>query len=290
MAKLTSKVFGGTAMAPEVAEASAKCDATASAESTSVGECAESDGASEEEQALPPELPESDERAGEAHEVVAEAEAMPECDDGQEAEQIGIEPPHPEPAHIMEEAQVQTTAARKTPPAHTADRQAQRRAAKRYREVGGRWVKGKEDGESWVQQADAPMFDSLDEALRHERQKTAQRRCTWPNLKAHIAATRDAVISEAANGRAHTTEEAVATRHEVIHSREVLSQQLQEGVDRIMESRRPLRRDSEAHLEFFTRLLELRAVDLRELLANHALEPAGTKPALARIAALNMNE
>ena len=43
-------------------------------------------------------------------------------------------------------------------------------------------------------------------------------------------------------------------------------------------------------MEFFTRLLELRAVDLRELLARHALEPAGTKPVLAKIAAINISE
>ena len=118
---------------------------------------------------------------------------------------------------------------KRTAPAHTADRQASRRAAKRYRLLDGRWVKGKvaADGESWTPHESPQAFGSLQAAMEHERLLTAQRRATWTNLRAHSASTRSAVGAEAVATRARVSEEAVLTRNEVQSARDTLSQQLQ---------------------------------------------------------------
>ena len=114
---------------------------------------------------------------------------------------------------------------KRTAPAHTADRQASRRAAKRYKLVDGRWVKGKVagDGETWIPHESGQTFDSLKAAMEHERMLTAQRRATWTNLRAHVASTRSAAGAEANATRARVSEEAVLTRNEVQSAREALT-------------------------------------------------------------------
>ncbi len=224
---------------------------------------------------------------------IGEAETATECDELQEEEDyIESALVHPErgPACIEEETHVPSERRKKTPPAHSADAQVRRRAMKRYREIDGHWVKGKPDadGQTWIPQPDAPRFDSLQRALGHEKQKTAHRRSTRTNLRAHMAATRSAITVEAANVRAHTAEEAASTRREITSARDVLSEQPQEGVGNIFESQQHHARASDGcgtQLDFFARLLAMRTVDLRDLLAKHAIEPVGGKAMLASVAA-----
>ena len=180
---------------------------------------------------------------------------------------------------------------KRTAPAHTADRQASRRAAKRYRLLDGRWVKGKvaADGESWTPHESPQAFGSLQAAMEHERLLTAQRRATWTNLRAHIASTRSAVGAEAVATRARVSEEAVLTRNEVQSARDTLSQQLQEATGKILGSQRT-KQSNTSQVAFVSKLLGLRAVELKELLTRHCIEPIGTKQSLAELAASELLE
>ena len=152
----------------------------------------------------------------------------------------------------------------------------------------GKWVKGKLENGAWIPQADAPIFDSADLALRHERAKTAARRATWTNLKSHLASTRSAVSAEAAHSRSHTTQESELTRTEIANARETLSQQFREGIAKMTKSHHSPGPSSQ--LDFYCRLSELRAVDLRELLEVHSLEPFGTKSVMAKLCAQQLQE
>ena len=69
-----------------------------------------------------------------------------------------------------------------TRPSHMADAQARSRAARRYRQVGVDWVKGKEVEGAWVPDAASNRFASLQEAVEHDMSLTKQRRATWANL------------------------------------------------------------------------------------------------------------
>ena len=141
---------------------------------------------------------------------------------------------------------------KRTAPAHTADRQASRRAAKRYKLVDGRWVKGKVagDGETWIPHESGQTFDSLKAAMEHERMLTAQRRATWTNLRAHVASTRSAVGAEANATRARVSEEAVLTRNEVQSAREALTHELQEATGKIIVAQRE-KQGNASQLAFF---------------------------------------
>ena len=176
-------------------------------------------------------------------------------------------------------------------PAHIADRQALRGAAKRYRFVEGQWVKGKlaADGEAWIPHESRQAFGSLRAAMEHERLLTAQRRATWTNLRAHIASTRSAVGAEGVAIRARVSEEAALTRNEIETARDALSQQLQEATGKILGCQHAQQSDKR-QVAFFSRLLGLRAVELKELLLSHGIEPIGTKHGLAEIAATELRE
>ena len=180
---------------------------------------------------------------------------------------------------------------KRTAPAHTADRQASRRAAKRYKLVDGRWVKGKVagDGETWIGHESGQTFDSLRAAMEHERMLTAQRRATWTNLRAHVASTRSAVGAEAVATRARVSEEAMLTRNEVQSAREALTHELQEATGKILVAQRE-KQGNAGQLAFFSRLLGLKSVEIKELLVSHCIEPMGTKKTLAEIAATELRE
>ena len=190
---------------------------------------------------------------------------------------------------------VPTTMFRKTPPARTADRQAERRSTKRYRAIeDGRWAKGKADGERWIPEAGAPSFATLQGAVEHERKKTTERRSTWSNLRAQISSTRSAVGFEAAATRELMSEEHAKTRDEVRSGTGALAEHLQAGVDRILEcQQRSGESSGSSQLVFFSRLLsELRVTELRQLLARRgiAVPAGGTKSMLARLAAEQLRE
>ena len=187
----------------------------------------------------------------------------------------------------MDRVHTATAPRRAPPPAHSADRQAARRAMKRYREVGGKWVKGKLENGAWIPEAHAPNFGSLELALQHEQAKTAMRRSTWTNLRSHIASTRSAVMAEAAHMRRHTTEESEFTRIEIANAKEALSQQFREGIEKMTSSHPPT---PSSQLDFYCGLSELRAVDLRQLLEAHSLEAVGTKSVMAKLCARQLQE
>lgn len=184
---------------------------------------------------------------------------------------------------------------RPPPPSHSADGQALRRAARRYKlDSSGKYVKGKLEGSSWMPEQNAPTFDSLKEALEHEKQKTALRRTTWPNLLARIASTKQAVEREGAETRQCAVEEANATRQMVKSTKEELSAQM-DGIAKILsgqsESGVQGEDDGARRLALFSRLLaELRVEDLRLLLLERNLRPVGRKPTLAHLAVLHVSE
>ena len=82
-------------------------------------------------------------------------------------------------------------------------------------------------------------------------------------------------------------------RNAVACAKDPLSTRIEESVERISTSTRHAQRlqcDAD-RLSFFSRLLaELRATELRELLTQHAIEPAGTKQMLARLAAEHLTQ
>ena len=79
------------------------------------------------------------------------------------------------------------------------------------------------------------------------------------------------------------------TRNEVENARSALSQELQEATGRILGSQHAQQSDNR-QVAFFSRLLGLRAVELKALLLSHGIEPIETKHALAEIAATELRE
>ena len=90
-----------------------------------------------------------------------------------------------------------------TRPSRDIDARARARAAKRYRQAGDDWVKGKEVGGAWVPDAASQKFASLPEAVEHEMSLTKQRRTSWTNLiKGHTAAVKEHVTADGEKTRA----------------------------------------------------------------------------------------
>ena len=90
-----------------------------------------------------------------------------------------------------------------TRPSRDIDARARARAAKRYRQAGDDWVKGKEVGGAWVPDAASQKFASLPEAVEHEMSLTKQRRTSWTNLiKGQTAAVKEHVTADGEKTRA----------------------------------------------------------------------------------------
>jgi len=95
-------------------------------------------------------------------------------------------------------------------PSRDIDARARARAAKRYRQVGDDWVKGKEVEGAWVPENASKKFASLPEAVDHEMSLTKQRRTSWTNLikgqttaiKKHVKADGEVTRAEVRAGLA----------------------------------------------------------------------------------------
>ncbi len=178
---------------------------------------------------------------------------------------------------------------RPPPPSHSADAQQLRRARKRYREdAEGNWIKGKEaqDG-SWTPEVGAQALGSLEAAANHERQKLQLRRCSWSNLR---SATKSAVATEGVETRLLAASESASTRQHITSTSNALGTKLgakiEEGVERMLNSAKQSRgtTTNPGQLAFFSRLMAgFKAVELKELLVAHGVEPVGTKQTFAQL-------
>ena len=90
-----------------------------------------------------------------------------------------------------------------TRPSRDIDVRARARAAKRYRQAGDDWVKGKDVEGTWVLETASKKFVSLEEAVEHEMSLTKQRRTSWTNLiKGHTAVVQQHVTADGDKTRA----------------------------------------------------------------------------------------
>ena len=168
------------------------------------------------------------------------------------------------------------------PPSHSADAQQLRRARKRYRQdTCGQWIKGREahDG-SWLPEIGAQSFESLEEAIVHERRKLHLRRGCWSNLRSSMATTKAAVAIEGVETRQLLMSESLSTRRHVTETARALEAKLAEDFKQLLESSKP----PTGQVAFFSRLMAgFRAVELRALLTEHGIEPVGTKQTFAEL-------
>ena len=302
LASLSSRVFGaGAACAAEAKRGDPKTSEAAASESTSAGEAASVSGSEagsadgmSEAQLQPPDLQadgacaeeepafEAVEQRHEEHCRAGERHAEDEQVSRQEAASaFASEPPVAEDCAGGREGG--SSGQRRLAPSHTADGQAYRRAARRYREVNGTWVKGKlgEDG-AWLPEPASPSFASLEQALQHELRKTQARRASWTNLRAHVA-TRAAVLSEGAQTRNCIKEAQTCVTEAVVGARQALAAQLGD-VATTISSQGKRAHGGTRDFSFFSTLDGLRALELKELLSSHKLAAVGKKRALVELA------
>ncbi len=292
-AKLSSRLFSAGDMTAEadVDDSVAKCGESVFSESTSAGGSVRTAG--EEAGSLQSEdVDMEDARATEPLQAGGEPEAENNEQD-ENGDPLIEAAPCPAPAERGTTGPDNTTSRKRTAPSQTGDGQAKRRAMKRYREdAGGQWVKGRagDDGE-WIPEPGAPAFASLEAAVAHERDKTLLRRASWANLRGDVASTKKTVKEEALETRLHQSREAEATRQSVDSARDALAAQIKEGVV-IMCPQRPARpANATCGIAFYSDVFtNLRAQDIKDLLASHGVQPVGTKTQLAQLVVAHLCE
>ena len=126
--------------------------------------------------------------------------------------------------------------------------------------------------------------------MGHERQKLQLRRCSWSNLRSAVATTKTTVMTEGLETRRLVASQSESTRRHVTNAANALGEKLgakiEEGVERMLNSAKRSRESTTnaGQVAFFSRLMAgLKAIELRELLVEHGIEPVGTKQTFAEL-------
>ena len=105
-----------------------------------------------------------------------------------------------------------------------------------------------------------------------------------------MATTKSAVATEGVETRRFVASESASTRQHVTSTSNALGEKLgakiEEGVERMLNSAKQSRESTTnpGQVAFFSRLVDgFKAVELRELLVEHGIEPVGTKRTFAEL-------